>query len=122
MVSDSSLHALIGAVVTVVLSFIPFSPVLGGGVAAYLSEADANEGVRIGAISGVVASVPLLLFGLFLFLVLGVFTVSGPGGGGMAFGVGGLFFVLVAGVIAVAYTVGLSALGGYLGAYLVDGV
>ena len=123
MVSDSTLHALVGAVVTVVLSFIPFvSPVLGGGVAAYLSEADANEGVRIGAISGVIASVPLLLLGLFLVFVLGVFAVSGPGGGGVAFGIGGLIFVLLFGAIAVAYTVGLSALGGYLGAYFVDGI
>jgi hypothetical protein len=120
MVSDSSLHALIGAVVTVVVSFVPFSPVLGGGVAAYLNDADANDGVRIGALSGAIASVPLLLFGLFAVFVLGFFAVSGPGGGGMAFGLGGLFLVLVAGLITVAYTVGLSALGGYLGSYLVD--
>lgn len=119
MVSDSFLHALIGAVVTVVLSFVPFSPVLGGGVAAYLSEADTNDGVRVGTISGVVASVPLLLIGLFFLVVLGFFAVSGPGGGGMAFGFGGLVLFLVAGLVAVAYTVGLSALGGYLGSYLV---
>lgn len=117
MVSDSLLYALIGAVVTVVLSFIPFSPVLGGGVAAYLHDADATDGVRIGAVSGGIASVPLLLFGLFFLLVVGVFTM---GGGGMAFGIRGLFFVLVVGVVAVAYTVGLSALGGYLGSYLVE--
>jgi len=122
MVSDSTLHALIGAVVTVVVSFIPFSPVLGGGVAAYLSDADADEGIRIGAVSGIIASVPLLLLGLFLVSVLGFFAVSGPGGGGMAFGFGGLLAVLVVGLIAVAYTVGLSALGGYLGSYFVDGV
>lgn len=120
MVSDSFLHALIGAVVTVVVSFIPFSPVLGGGVAAYLDEADANGGVRIGAISGVVASVPLLLGSLLLVAVLGFFTVGGPGSGAVAFGVGGALIVLVFGLLLVLYTVGLSALGGYLGSYPVD--
>lgn len=122
MVSDSTLHALIGAVVTVVFSFIPFSPVLGGGVAAYLNDADTSDGVRIGALSGLIAAVPLLLFGLLAFAIFGLFTVSGPGMNGMALGLGGLFVLLLVGVVAVAYTVGLSALGGYLGAYFVDGV
>jgi len=121
MVSDSTLHALIGAVVTVVFSFIPFSPVLGGGVAAYLSEADTSEGIRIGAISGLIASIPLLLFGFLAFAIFGIFTVGGPGMNGMALGLGGLFVLLLVGVVALAYTVGLSALGGYLGAYLGDG-
>jgi hypothetical protein len=122
MVSDSTLHALIGAVVTVVFSFVPFSPVLGGGVAAYLNDADTGEGVRIGAISGVIAAVPLFVVGLLAVAVFGIFTVSGPGMGGTAFGLGGLFLLALVGVFAVAYTVGLSALGGYLGAYFVDRV
>lgn len=125
MVSDSTLHALIGAVVTVVFSFIPFSPVLGGGIAAYLNDADTDAGLRVGALSGLIAAIPLLLFGLLAVAIFGIFTVGGPGpgpGGGMAIGLGGLFVVLVVGVIAIAYTVGLSALGGYLGAYFVDGV
>ncbi|AZH27027.1 DUF5518 domain-containing protein [Haloplanus aerogenes] len=122
MVSDSTLHALIGAVVTVVFSFVPFSPVLGGGVAAYLNDADTSDGVRIGALSGLLASVPLLLLGFLLFAIFGIFTVGGPGMNGMAFGIGGLFVLLLVGLVAIAYTVGLSALGGYLGAYFVDGV
>jgi hypothetical protein len=121
MVSDSTLHALIGAVVTVVFSFVPFSPVFGGGVATYLNDADTSDGVRIGALSGLVAAVPLLLLGLLLFVVFGLFAVGGPGGR-MGVGLGGLFVVLLLGVVGIAYTVGLSALGGYLGAYLVDGV
>jgi len=124
MVSDATLHALIGAVVSVVFSFVPFSPVLGGGVAAYLNDADASDGVRIGALSGLMATVPLLLLGLLAFAIFGIFTVGGPGmnGGGMALGLGGLFVLVLVGVVAVAYTVGLSALGGYLGSYLVDEV
>ena len=122
MVSDSTLHALIGAVVTVVFSFVPFSPVLGGGVAAYLNDADTDDGVRIGARSGLIATIPLLLLGLIAFAIFGLFAIGGPGGGGMGVGLGGLFVLLLVGVVAVAYTVGLSALGGYLGAYFVDEV
>jgi len=122
MVSDSTLHALIGAVVTVVFSFVPFSPVLGGGVAAYLNDADTSDGVRIGALSGLIASIPLILLGFLAFAIFGIFTVGGPGMNGMALGIGGLFVLVLVGVVAVAYTVGLSALGGYLGAYFVDGV
>jgi hypothetical protein len=120
MVSDSTLHALLGAVVTVVLSFIPFSPVLGGGVAAYLNEADTNTGLRVGALSGLFAAVPLVLFGLLAVFFLGFFAFGLHGG--PALGLGGLLVVLVIGGVAVAYTVGLSALGGYLGAYLVGEV
>ena len=121
MVSDSTLHALIGAVVTVVFSFVPFSPVFGGGVATYLNHADTSDGVRIGALSGLIASIPLLLFGLLVFAIFGLFTIGGPGSGGVAVGLGGFFVVLLLGVVAIAYTVGLSALGGYLGAYFVEG-
>jgi len=119
MVSDSTLHALIGAVVTVVFSFVPFSPVLGGGVAAYLNDADTSDGVRIGALSGLIASVPLLLIGLLAVTFLGFFAI-GVGNGGIGIGLGGLFAILLIGVVTIAYTVGLSALGGYLGAYFVE--
>jgi hypothetical protein len=54
--SDGRLtNALIGAVVTVVLPFVPFSPLLGGAVAGYLQERD---GFRVGAPSGAIAAVP----------------------------------------------------------------
>jgi len=120
MVSDSTLHALLGAVVTIVLSFVPFSPVLGGGVAAYLNEADSNDGLRLGALSGVIATVPLALFALLVVSFLGFFALGINGG--VAMGIGGLVIVLVFGLFTVVYTVGLSALGGYLGSYLVDEV
>jgi hypothetical protein len=118
MVSDSLLHALIGAVVSVVFAFLPFSPVLGGGVAAYLNEADGGTGVRIGALSGLIASIPLVLLGVVAVFFLGFFALGV--GNGVGVGLGGLLVVFVVGLLAVAYTVGLSALGGYVGSYFVD--
>ncbi len=107
--------ALIGAVVSVVLSFIPFSPVLGGTVAGYLHERD---GVRVGAISGVLAAIPLALLVFLFFGVFGVFAISPGGGVGVP---GGFILVLLVGMlVAVLYTVALSALGGFLGVYLAD--
>ena len=109
------LNALIGAVVTVVTAFIPFSPALGGGVAGYLQQGDDREGLRVGALAGLLAAVPLLLvFGLVggvLFLGVAITgEVAGP-----------LFVVALLGVFALfvlAYTVVLSAVGGLAGAAL----
>lgn len=104
--SNTLVNGLIGAVVTVLLSFTVFSPILGGAVAGYLEKAD---GVRVGAISGAIAVLPLLLFGVLFF---GVFAV-----GGMPVAMG-LIFLPILFVFAVIWVVGLSALGGYLGVYL----
>lgn len=111
---DTLLNALIGAVVSVILAFLPFSTVLGGGVAGYLQKGTRNEGLRVGAISGAIALIPIFLiasvFGGFFFLsMLGV----GPRG---ALGFGLLFFLAL--VLLVVYTVALAAVGGYLGAYI----
>lgn len=51
-------NAVIGGVVAVVLFFIPFSPVLGGGVAGYLQGRD---GLRVGALAGALASIPAVV-------------------------------------------------------------
>ncbi len=111
---DTLLNALIGAVVTVVLAFIPFSTVLGGGVAGYLQKGARNDGLRVGAISGLIALVPIFIFGT-LFGGMFMFSMLGLGPRGMlSFGfifLLGLFFIVL-------YTVALSALGGYLGAYI----
>ncbi|WP_227355477.1 DUF5518 domain-containing protein [Haladaptatus salinisoli] len=109
MGNDNALvHAVIGAVVTIVTAFLPFSPVLGGAVAAYLDDATTDTGVRIGAISGAIATVPMIFVG---FLFVSLFFFGGAPGGF-------LVFALVLGVLALLYTMGLSALGGYVGAYL----
>lgn len=112
--SDILTHALIGAVVTTVLSwFVPLAPIAGGAVTAYFQSADEETGVRSGALSGLIALVPLGLLGLAIVGFVGIFTLD-PTGTAVS-----LVVVIVALLVGSLYVVGLSALGGYLGAYLV---
>jgi hypothetical protein len=117
---DTLLNALVGAAVTVVLSFVGVSPLLGGAVAGYLQRGDRMDGARVGAISGVLASIPFLLL---LFLALGFLgVVTGLPLGPEAFGASliGLVVVGFALFVALAWSVGLSAVGGYLGVYVAE--
>lgn len=106
-------NATIGAVVTIVLSFTGFSPLLGGGVAGYLQSVSPKRGAKTGAISGGIAVIPILLvlvlgFGLFL-------------GQPSALGIPGgmeVIILLIMFLLLMAWIVGLSAVGGYLGSYL----
>jgi len=107
---NTLLNAVIGAVATIGLSFTGISPVLGGALAAYLDGGDTGNGLRVGAISGAIASLPVA--GILLIGVLFLFT------GDLGIAVGGILFVLVIVAIAVGYTVALSALGGAIGSYL----
>lgn len=113
--SNTLINAFIGAVVTVVFSFIPFSPVVGGAVAGYLEKRD---GIRVGAIAGGIAAIPLILLSFLLVGVLGFFGAFLNGGIGV--GILGIFVLFVMLSFSLVYTVGLSALGGYIGVYLVD--
>lgn len=112
---DTFVNALLGAVVTVILSFLMLSPLLGGLLAGYLEGGDRDDGLRVGAISGVIAIVPLVGLLLLFGGVLAVFLV-----GGLPARVGavGAVFVLFGLAVISAFTVGLSALGGWLGNYL----
>jgi hypothetical protein len=108
-------NALVGAVVTVLTSFTGLAPVVGGAVAGYLNRRD---GVKVGAISGAIATIPLL----FIFFLVGSFLAFVPvmGGGpraGFGAGLGIVVLVFVFGLLLV-YSVGLGALGGYVGEYL----
>jgi hypothetical protein len=101
--------ALAGAVVTLVLSVLPFSPVLGGAVAAVRYDSGYVAGLGVGALAGVVAAVPLgvlLVPAMWLVSYLGFIARSSP-----AYGV---FVALVVGLFLV-YTVGGSAVGGLVG-------
>lgn len=112
---NTLLNALIGGVVGVVFSFIPFSTVLGGGVAGYLEGGDTTSGAKVGALAGLVTFVPLVFIVLVLLAVMPV--MSGPASGfgvQLALWVSVLFVLLVVAV----YTVGLSLVGGILGVYV----
>jgi len=106
------LHALLGAVVTVVTTAIPFSPLLGGFVAGYL-QGETDRGTRVGVLAGVFAALPLVLAFFVLFTVMSVGSLTTGEFAGPAFVV-----LLVGGILlfAALYIVGLSAVGGYLGA------
>jgi len=92
---DTTLNAVVGGVVAVATAlFVPLSPLL-----------------KVGVLAGVVASAPLLLVVL---LVAAVVPVFGLPNGAVAVLLLGVLAFLVIG----AYTVGFSALGGVLGAYL----
>lgn len=100
-------NAIVGAVVTVVTSFVPLSPILGGVVAGYLQRNDRRTGATAGALSGLAVTLPMTV--LFGFLVVGLATVSLDIA--LLAGVVMLIALLVTGI----FTVALSALGGYLG-------
>lgn len=109
-------NALVGAVVSIVLSFLMFSPIIGGAVAGFLEGPDGRDGTVAGALSGAIVFLP---FAAVVFFVLGVV--------GFGFGVGAapiegfavvLFLFGFVAAVTLVGTVGLSALGGYLGAYL----
>lgn len=115
---DTFLNAVIGAVVTVVLSFTGFSPLLGGGVAGYLQRGTRRGGAKVGALAGVLAFLPFLLL---IFLGVGVFAVVPTRGGlGMPGFVELLIIFLIIFPLVLLWNVGLSAIGGYLGVFLHD--
>lgn len=109
--TNTLLNAAIGAVATIGLSFLGVSPVIGGALAAYLEGGETGDGVRIGALSGLIASLPVAG-------ILAVALVVLPLTGDIGVAIGGFILVVAVVAIAVGYTVALSALGGFLGAYL----
>lgn len=110
---NTPLNGLIGGVVAMVFGFVPFSTVLGGGVAGYLEGGTYNDGAKVGTIAGLVSFLPLVaVFGVVLFLIpIGV----GPSPDiQLALWAAVLFIVVVSAV----YAVGFSIVGGVLGVYL----
>jgi len=110
---DTLKHALIGAAVSLVTFYLPFSPAIGGGIAGYLHGPDREAGATVGGLSGVFAAVPGAVLAT---LVASVFVIVGPGqrsGLLVAF----VFFLVIL-VVSVAYGAVLGAAGGFVGAYL----
>jgi uncharacterized membrane protein (GlpM family) len=113
---DTVLNAVIGALVSTVLSgVLPFAPLVGGGVAGYLQGGSRTEGVRVGAISGLIAVIPVavvftLVFSFVTTVLVGTGEVAVPA-------LFGFFFAVVA-LFVVVSVVGLSAAGGWVGNYV----
>ena len=107
-------NAAIGAVITIFLSFTGFSALLGGGVAGYLQQVPPKRGARTGAISGGIAAIPILLV---LVLGFGLFLLQ-PSALGVPGGVELAIILLIMFPLLFAWIIGLSAAGGYVGAYL----
>lgn len=110
---STSINGVIGGVAGIFLSFIPFAPVLGGAIAGYLEGGQPKDGVRPGAIAGVIMFIPTVLIGGFFLLLFGFFSLSE-----LSVAVS---FVVIGGVIllfSALYTIGLSVVGGYLGVYV----
>jgi hypothetical protein len=110
-------YAVVGAVVTGILSFLPFSPVIGGGAAGYLEHFETGRTVSVGALSGLLAVVPILV--LLVFVAIGLYaglaTVQYSGVGIVTAAVM-LFALLFTG----AFGAGLGALGGFAGGRVAD--
>lgn len=104
--------AVCGAVATAVLSFLPFSPVFGGGVAAYLDLPDTDRAVRIGALAGGLAAVPAVV--LLAFTTVGLYTGLSVVDDTWARVITVLSMGLGA-VVTLAVSAGLGGVGGYVG-------
>ena len=100
---------LIGGVVAILLTVLPFSTVFGGGIAGYLqAKWEGGSWARAGGLAGGIAFIPHLIIGPYLIMVLAVIPPGLPPGYLLVSFLGfGLF-----------YNVGLGVLGGLLGAYL----
>lgn len=104
------LNAVLGAVVTAIATpIVPFAPLVGGAISGYLDAGSTESGAKIGAVSGTIALVPLLVIVPLLLFVLFLDPV---------FAVGVLLIVGFVAVFLAAYTIGLGALGGVLGVYI----
>ncbi|MFC7116410.1 DUF5518 domain-containing protein [Natronoarchaeum sp. GCM10025703] len=109
--------AVLGALVTGILSFLPFSPVFGGGAAGYLERYGSGRTVSAGALSGFLAIIPALVILVFVTigLYIGLAAVQYSGLGIVA-GAAMLFGVLFTG----AYGTAFGALGGFAGGRLAE--
>ena len=107
--------AVLGAIATTVLSFIPFSPVVGGGVAGYLEGHETSRSVSVGGVSGLLSMVPGLV--ILLFVTVGLYAGLSDVGEG-DFGIVVATAMLLVMLVVAAYGAGLGALGGFAGGRL----
>lgn len=110
---NTFLNAVVGAVASLVLVFLPFSPAVGGAAAGYLQRGTTTDGAKAGAVSGLLVAFPLfllvvLLAPVFVFAPAGVPSIPTSAVG----------FVVLSTLGTLAYALGTATLGGAIGAYL----
>jgi hypothetical protein len=102
----------VGALVTVVLSVIPLSPIGGGAVAANRHGGGYASGVWLGLLTGVGAAVPLLAL-----FVPALYIASALGFGISPSSPAYEPFLVIVFALFSLYTVGLSVFGGLIGTW-----
>lgn len=110
-------YALTGAAASAVLSFVPFSPILGSGLAGYLGHQDTGHSTSVGAFSGFLYVLPGLV--VLLFLTIGLFVgLSNVGEAGLGYVLFAVMLLVM--LIVSAYGAGIGALGGFIGGRLAN--
>ncbi|WP_459195014.1 DUF5518 domain-containing protein [Halosimplex sp. J119] len=109
---DFWVNALIGAVAMVLLSWIPFATIIGGAVAGYLQRGTRMDGAKVGAVSGLIAAIPIFGGLVLVFSIISFGTVVGGEALGTAIVIGIMVFALA---VTAAVVAGTGAVGGYLG-------
>lgn len=108
---------VLGAAATVLLSFLPFSPALGGVLAGYLEHSESGRTISVGALAGLLPMLPVLVLLAFVLggTVVGLLAVEQAGA---ALLVGVATFLVV--LLVATFGAGLGALGGYAGGRFAD--
>lgn len=109
--------AVLGGFVTVVLSFLPFSPVFGGLLAGYLERGESQRVVSVGALAGLLPLVPIIILMLFVLggLLSGMSAIDQMGAGIVV-----AVTLLLSIMFMAVFGGGLGALGGYLGGWFAE--
>lgn len=112
---NTFMNAVVGALVTLVLSLVPLAPVVGGGVSGYLQRGSQTEGAKVGGLAGLIATFPLFLVLVVVvpFFVIAPLGVAMVPGSPFAFVIG-LFF------ITAVYAIVPGLIGGVVGVYLAN--
>lgn len=101
---------VVGAIVSVALSVIPLSPVLGGATAGYLDSDPTASGLGTGTLAGVIGSLPFLIVTVFSGIGLFVGVPS-------EFALAAVLLFAFTILLNLLYFVALSTIGGYLGSW-----
>jgi hypothetical protein len=113
--SEWTAAAVIGSAAAGLLSFLPGSAGLGGAVAGYLESGGTRRTASVGALAGVLLTIPAILVSVFVLGGLGTGLVS------LGFTDSAVLVVVVMSIVVLfvaAVNVGLGALGGYVGGVL----